>query len=131
MGRTRPDQFDDFPAELAAPFGPFRAIVEHVTDGDTIRCLVDVGFNEYRFTVVRLAGIDAPERYRGTVEERQAGSMALSHLALLLPIGTPVLLQTEPDPDSFGRYIATVTLADGTSVNERMVADGHAIEREY
>jgi hypothetical protein len=33
---TKPRTFEYFPPELAVPYGPYRAVVEDVTDGDTI-----------------------------------------------------------------------------------------------
>ncbi len=31
----KPIQFEDFPESLDVQFGPFRAVVEHITDADT------------------------------------------------------------------------------------------------
>jgi endonuclease YncB( thermonuclease family) len=123
--------FQTFPPSMRVPFGPFRAIVEYIVDGDTIDCFIDAGFHVYRYNRIRLAGINAPEKNRGTTANRQTGIEAMHHLASLLPVGMPVLLATEPDPDDFGRYIAIVTTEDGTVVNDRMVSDGHAVYKHY
>lgn len=126
----RPAEFTDFPPELRAPFGPYMAIVRHIVDGDTIDCLVDVGFNDYVYRVIRLAGIDAPELNRR--ETREAGQAARDYLLLLAPPGTPVLLQAKPDHDSFGRYIAELFFGNGSStLSAAMVEGGHAVWREY
>lgn len=127
----RPAEFEAFPDGLRemVPYGPYRAVVRHIVDGDTIDVLVDLGLNDYRYTAIRLAGIDAPESNRAVSAD--AGRAAREHLRGLLPVGTPVALVTEPDPDSFGRYIAEVIRLDGDgvwfSVNERMLTDGHAV----
>lgn len=128
----RPYEFDNFPDEIAEPFGPYRAVVGYIVDGDTFDCLVDLGFNQYRYTTIRIANIDAPEKFR--LDTREEGEAALQYLAALIPVGSPVLLYTEKDPDSFGRYIAEITALDEEGefdVGAAMVADGHAVWREY
>jgi endonuclease YncB( thermonuclease family) len=55
----------------------------------------------------------------------------MRHLETLTPPGTPVILLTAKDPDSFGRYIAWVTVEDGTVINDRMVTDGYAVYKTY
>lgn len=125
----RPAEFGDWPSSLHAPFGPYRAVVRHIVDGDTFDVLVDLGFNQYAYQVIRLAGIDAPEKNRAATKE--AGLAAKHFLEGLLPLGTQVLLMTDPDPDSFGRYIAIVDRADGVEINQALLDAGHAVEREY
>ncbi len=123
--------FEGFPASIDCPFGPYRGLVQYITDGDTLHALIDFGFSVYRYERIRLLGINAPEKNRGTKEERLQGMAAMAHLAWLLPIQTPVMLETEPDPDDFGRYVARITRADGMVVNDQMVADGCAVYKQY
>ena len=50
----------------------YEGIVERVVDGDTIDCLLDLGFTTWKKIRVRLAGIDAPEsRTRDLVEKEK------------------------------------------------------------
>lgn len=122
-----PTEFVHYPAELAAlaPFGPYRAVITHVVDGDTIGALCDLGFNDYRYLVIRLAGIDAPELFTGT--DRGAGAAARDHLAQLVAQHGPwCVIRSGKWQQSFGRYIGWVSLVDGTDLAERMVTDGHA-----
>lgn len=102
-----------------------RAVVTHVTDGDTLR----VGFGEAsEETTVRLLGIDAPEltdvstgrpahwadRARKYVEARAAGKT--------------VTLRLEPTQsrDRYDRLLAYVYLSDGDCLNLDIVRDGQA-----
>ncbi len=124
MGITLP-AFVDFPAHMKVDFGPYRARVLRVVDGDTIDAFVSFGFDEYRAPRVRIAGIDAPEKNRAATAV--AGKAATVFLATLLPIGSPVVLHTDPDPDNFGRYIARVTMQDGRDAGDVMIANGHAV----
>lgn len=84
-----------------------------VLDGDTLD--VDVAG---RRTRVRLHGIDAPElgqawgpQARDFARERAEGGVVTVH---------PV------DTDRYGRLVARVTLEDGSSLGEAIVAAGHA-----
>lgn len=127
----RPIQFENFPESLSVGFGPFRAVIESVTDGDTLRAVVDVGWNSYHFTTIRLLGINAPELFHGDDAERTAGRASRDFMIDLLPPGTPVSLETKPDPDSFGRYLATISMTDGRIVNDLLVETGHAVYKTY
>lgn len=122
-----PGEFDGYPAELAtqAPFGPYRAVITHVVDGDTVGALCDLGFNDYRYLVIRLAGVDAPELFTGT--DRDAGAAARDHLAHLVAQHGPwCVLRSGKWSQSFGRYVGWVAMAGGVDLGARMVADGYA-----
>lgn len=121
----RPAEFDDWPPTLAPTFGPYRAIAYHHVDGDTYDFLADMGFNDYRYAVVRLLGADTPETNRAAT--REAGLAALAYVRELMPLGSRVLLHTKQDPDSFGRYLARITLEDGADLAELLLAAGHAV----
>ena len=88
-------------------------VVEHVTDGDTLRC--DDGRR------IRLIGIDSPERgQRGDYERSREALLRLA------PPGTAVGLERDVTAlDRYGRTLAYVWVAD-TLVNERLVREGWA-----
>jgi endonuclease YncB( thermonuclease family) len=121
----RPAEFDTWPAELAAPFGPYRAVICHHVDGDTFDCLVDVGWNDYKYRPVRLLGVDTPETNRAAT--KAAGLAAKAYVQQLIPVGAPVLLHTIPDPDSFGRYLARIQLRDGRDLTDLILVAGHGV----
>lgn len=136
----KPAQFDNWPAILEVGYGPFRAVVCRQVDGDTYYCLLDVGVNDYPFREIRLLGrdpvtgrprgIDTPETNRRATKAAglAAAAYAREHL---VPIGTPIILETWPDPDSFGRYLGAMRLADGRDVGHELVEAGHAVWRDY
>jgi endonuclease YncB( thermonuclease family) len=127
----KPVEFADFPPEIDPGFGPFRAIVKHIVDGDTCDLLVDTSFNSYRYLTIRIMGIDAPELYRGTEEERERGKAAKEYLESIAPVGTQCVIRTDKDRTSFGRYSASILLAAGTDVGSEMVRAGHAVWSEW
>lgn len=126
----KPVEFTDFPSALArlAPFGPYRAVLKRWVDGDTCYALVDVGFNTYPYVVIRIAGINAPELHTG--DNRVAGAAARDYAVQLAPEGTPVVLHSEPDTLTFGRWVGALSLPDGRDFGQAMLEAGHAVAME-
>lgn len=106
----------------------YSAIVRRVIDADTIDLDVDMGFRAWRMRErFRLAGINAPEM-RGP--QKALGQAAKAWLEAALPIGSAVVIETAKDPDSFGRWIATVWHGD-MCLNDALVQAGHASIKSY
>lgn len=108
----------------------FPAKVIRVIDGDTLDVMIDVGFRIQRKDRIRLLGVDAPEA-RGP--ERARGQMATAWVEQWvwddIPIDKewPFLLQTEKDPDSFGRYLGRLYRRhDERCLNDDLIESGHA-----
>lgn len=130
MALTSPVELDGYPDDLKplAPFGPFRAAVSRVVDGDTVYAVIDVGFNTYSYQPIRVADIDTPEIFSGDAAERQRGMAARDYLEELLALyGRHVVLHSEKYTQSFGRYVAHIILSDGSDLGRRMVDAGHAV----
>ena len=116
----------------------YKARVVRVVDGDTIDCIVDLGFgimygNESAPVRFRLAGINAPEVRLGpkTDEaEKQRGLQAKAWLASLVEGHWCELRTEKDDKGKFGRYLAYVIFAD-TNLNEAMVEEGLAEYAQY
>lgn len=117
---TKPTQFRDWPASIEPGFGPYRAVVESITDGDTLRAMLDLGVNQFAYHSVRLLDVEAPELFTGT--DREAGARARDKLSEICPPGTKLLMQTQRDKTTFGRYIADLLRSDGVNVNQEMRA---------
>ncbi len=93
--------------------------VVSVTDGDTLRLLVD-GV-ELR---VRLIGIDTPEM-RDPLE--CFGPEATAALEALAPVGGALSFAYDRDPrDPYDRELLYLYAADGTFINLELVTRGHA-----
>jgi len=91
-----------------------KAKIVGVTDGDTLTAL-DANNTEAK---LRLHGIDAPE------DGQAFGAKAKQH-ASDLAFGKTVEIKII-DTDRYGRFVATITLPDGTVLNDAMVRDGMA-----
>ncbi len=108
----------------------YRATVASIYDGDTFRADIDLGFSAWLKNVnFRMFGIDTPE-LRGDAAEKAAGIAARDRLRELMPVGTPVLIQSTK-AGKYGRYLADVFVEvdEGVTlhVNQVLVAEGHAV----
>lgn len=127
----KPGQFNNWPESLPVAYGPYRAVVDRIVDGDTIYMLISPGFNVYTYESIRIMGIDAPEIFRGTEEERARGKAAKEYLESIAPPGTQCVIRTDKDRTSFGRYSASILLQDGTDIASKMVEAGMATWSEW
>lgn len=100
----------------------YKATVLKIVDGDTVDVLIDLGFGAALKQRVRLAGLNAPERFS---EEGKASTAALSNI---IPIGSKVVLESQkPSPkDKYGRYLATIHIGNANA-NQAMTDGGHAV----
>lgn len=103
----------------------YRAEVVRVVDGDTVDAAVDLGFDVTLSARFRMLGINAPEK------NTKEGKESLARLAVLLPVGSLVVVQTTKDKkEKFGRYLGTF-LVDGKSINQQLVDEGFAVLKDY
>ena len=87
----------------------FRAV-----DGDTIKCVVDLGFGCSHKTSVRLKGVDSPERRTTNLKEKEAGDAVLSVVNNWLEPKTGNLMMNSV---SWGKY-AKNTMGEIFSVKD-------------
>lgn len=102
----------------------YRCRVVRVIDGDTVACLIDLGFKISFNTTVRLAGIQAPELRMG---EPGVKSKAMLAEMLLDKPGVTVTTTKGHEFEKYGRVLGTF-MVDGVNVNVWMVAGGYAVE---
>lgn len=103
-----PQAFKNHPMsfDVAREDDGFRAVCQYTVDGDTIDCMIDVGFRHYPYVAIRLAGVDTPEIFRPkSVAEKELGWKALEFVNELL-MDKPVFLIITGH--SFDRYVANV-----------------------
>ena len=108
----------------------YHATVASIYDGDTFRADVDLGFSTWIKNVsFRMFGINTPEIRGGTDETKQAGYAARDRLRELMPIGSPILIESTK-AGKYGRYLADVFReTDGgvVHVNRVLLDEGHAV----
>lgn len=100
----------------------YMATVVRWVDGDTVYLKVDLGFRMTMETDFRLTGIDTPER--GQVGYQLAKDFVNEYA----PVGTRVAIQTDKDPDKYGRWLAAVSLpGQAGTLNTELLNAGLAV----
>jgi micrococcal nuclease len=115
-------------AAATLPAGLQAGVVTKVVDGDTLH--VRIGTTTI---TVRLIGIDTPEVVDPRKPVQCYGREASVHMHLLVDAQI-IYLQADASQgnlDKYGRALRFVWLADGTNVNQHMIADGYAFEYTY
>lgn len=95
----------------------YRAEVERVVDGDTVRLRIDLGFGVWHVGSFRLLGAAAREL------DAPGGVEARNHLMELLPVGALVTIRSVKTDKYGGRYDAAITLADGRDLARLLVVE--------
>ena len=101
----------------------YRATVEDVKDGDTIKVNIDLGFRVWKHgETVRLLRVYAPETFKPKdAEEKAAGLKVKAFTVARLAVGKSITIQTKRDgTDKYGRYLAEVWDSDG-NVNQAIL----------
>jgi hypothetical protein len=57
---SKPSQFQDWLESLDVPYGPYRAVIERVVDGDTVHVIASLGLDEYAYHMIRIKGAFTP-----------------------------------------------------------------------
>jgi len=114
-----------------------RARLGKVTDGDTVRMVVDLGYRNFTETAIRLVDVNAPEIFRGTAEEKKKGQESKAfvwtwfsqHDRYAIDIDWPYLIKSQKDKKSFDRWLGTIYAGNGDILNEDIVKHGFGVKR--
>ena len=107
----------------------YKAKVISVYDGDTITCLLDLGFNIHVKEKFRLYGIDTPEIRTKDLNEKKEGYRAKNRLVELIDnkeIYIKVLKKGK-----FGRWVSKIYLTENdcledNTINQQLIDEGLA-----
>ena len=103
----------------------YQATMTRVIDGDTIEVVIDLGFHVAVREVVRLAGINCPER---DTDAGKAATRAVEEW--FANEGSRCVIKTrkaEGEQEKYGRYLAAVVSRHGADLVADLVAAGHAV----
>jgi len=123
-----PAQQEDASEEARPQFNQETFEVASITDGDTIKVLID-GKTE----TIRLVNMNAPESVDPRRPVQCLGVEASDQMKALVE-GRRVRLESDPtqsDRDRYGRLLRFVFLEDGTDVGLRMIQLGYAHSTPY
>lgn len=105
--------------------GPLEAEVIEVVDGDSLRVRVHIWLGQQVETLVRIRGIDTPERRGRCSDERVLASAAQRELERLVA-GRSVILSRIAADKYGGRVLADVRLPGGGTLALALLAGGFA-----
>ena len=120
----------------------YKAELIRVVDGDTVDLISDLGFDTLKRERFRLYGIDAPELRTEAGKEAKAWLWDVLQPLEAIYVQT-IQHKTKAKQDKYGRFLAVLydelpTLVPvarepihPSSINARMVAEGHAKERYW
>ena len=112
----------------------FRVVkINRVVDGDTIDVTIDLGFELYKKEIVRVAGVDTPEKRTRNLEEKALGIDATvwlkSKLEETIKGDEELTVRTElkGGVGKYGRLLGWLYVGDtDISLNEQMITEGYA-----
>lgn len=109
---------------MITPTYTYAATVLRVIDGDTLDVEVDLGFRTIARLPLRVAHIDAPERFT------DAGRIATAFVTqALADVDNKVVVETFKPVDKYGRYLANVYMGQ-VDLAVLMIARGLAVPYE-
>lgn len=117
------------PDKVAPKYSYSNVEIVRIVDGDTVIAIVDLGFRVRMEMPLRIYGINTPERGQPLHDK---AIEVLSRILRMRPTKArpepraKVSVNTIKPSDKYGRYLAEIFLADGSSVAERMIAAGVA-----
>ena len=96
-----------------------------VVDGDTVDVRIDLGFDVWHKSRVRLQGINAPESRTRDLEEKALGLAAKARLIELLTDEKSDLEMQSFGVGKYGRVLGVI-YKDKVNINDLLVKEGHA-----
>ena len=101
--------------------------VDHIVDGDTFDCTVDLGFDIHHKIRVRMWGINTPESRTRDLEEKARGLESKKRLTEILEQHSDMLVVATKEKGKYGRYLGIV-YAGGRDINQTLIKEGYAVE---
>lgn len=109
----------------------YNAVLVRVVDGDTIDCVIDMGFKITTDQRIRFSKINTPETFRRKKDsdEYKAGMASKNYVTERLAAnGNKFIIETEKNPGVYGRYLGTIWMDDSdTSLNDELLEKGLAV----
>ena len=110
----------------------YNATLDRIIDGDTLDCILDLGFSvKLHKQRIRLAGIDTPEsrinikKYPERAKEKVMGKAAKERLKELC---TGKFKINSLGKGKYGRILGIPYTEDGEDICQKLISEGHAVE---
>tara|TARA_R100000963_G_C4531058_1_gene32390 strand:+ start:15 stop:374 length:360 start_codon:yes stop_codon:yes gene_type:complete len=104
--------------------------IDHIVDGDTFDCTVDLGFNISHKIRVRMYGINTPESRTRDLDEKAKGLASKKYFTEVVTkwIEEGELFVKTKEKGKYGRYLGVVySPAHSISINDLLIEEGYAV----
>ncbi len=85
----------------------YKATVDRVVDGDTLKVTIDLGFTVFWKSSCRFYGVNTPELKSKDVTVKARAQAAKAFVSELLPAGTEIVIRSR-ELDKYGRPLVDV-----------------------
>ena len=103
----------------------YKSELLRIVDGDTLDCLIDIGFDVFVKKRIRLFGMDTWESRTRDLEEKAKGLAAKARLKELIYENGDKFSLISHELGKYGRVLGTIMIKDGRSANDILVEEGH------
>ena len=105
--------------------------IDHIVDGDTFDCSLDLGFNITHKIRVKMYGINTPESRTRDLEEKARGLASKKRLIELLEQYEGDLILQTKEKGKYGRYLGIVLNVGNPdshmNINQTLITEGYAV----
>ena len=112
------------PSAAAMAFGPYRADVVRVIDGDTVKMQLAISPGLTKTINIRVDGINTPETRTRDECEKSAGLAATAFVQQWLAAATTITVGNVRDGKYAGRWLGSIS-ADGNDLAAALITSGH------
>ena len=104
----------------------YQAELTRVVDGDTLDCIIDIGFSIFVKKRVRLHGIDTWESRTRDLKEKAKGLAAKARLKELIKENGNHFTLVSYELGKYGRVVGEIILDEDRNVNDILIEEKHA-----
>ena len=104
----------------------YQAELTRIVDGDTLDCIIDIGFSVFVKKRVRLHGIDTWESRTRDLKEKAKGLAAKERLKELIKENGNHFTLVSYELGKYGRVLGEIILDDDRNVNDILIEEKHA-----
>ena len=112
------------PAAAAVVYGPYRANVVRVIDGDTVKMQLAISPGLTKTINVRVDGVNTPEKRTRDKCEKTAGLAASAYVEQWLTNAAIITVRDVRNGKYAGRWLGSIS-ADGNDLATALIASGH------
>ena len=106
----------------------FKGKVGRVYDGDTLYATLQLGFDIFKYSSIRVSGIFTPELRGSSPAEKVLARAARDRMKELCGKEVWVESLNGGEEDKYGRVLASIYQLDGTNIADVLIAEGHAVK---